>query len=308
MALLFLIGLVLVAVAAALVARALALPRMQMSAHLREIETYGFNADSDERAVQQDASARRLRARLDGLAERIGRSVGGGGWRAPVEGRSLRAAGLYSITPEAFHGYRVMLSVLLPGFLFLITLLSGSFTLLNLLEILLALALSWLGPAVLVRRRAERRMQQVDRALPELVDVLTATMEAGLGFAGSLQMVAQRFGGPLGQELRLTLQEQRMGLSTQRAPSHLLQRCDTPSVRAFVRTVLQGDSLGVSIAAMLRNLATEVRKRRRQSAHERIQKAPVKMLFPLVFLLLPALLIVLLYPAASQLLNQLGGH
>ena len=151
-------------------------------------------------------------------------------------------------------------------------------------------------------------MEQIDRALPELVDVLTATMEAGLGFAGSLQMVAQRFGGPLGQELRLTLQEQRMGLSTERALSHLLERCDTPSVRAFVRTVLQGDSLGVSIAAMLRNLATEVRKRRRQSAHERIQKAPVKMLFPLVFLLLPALLIVLLYPAASQLLNQLGGH
>ena len=106
MALLFLIGLVLVAVAAALVARALALPRMQMSAHLREIETYGFNADRDERAVQQDASARRSRAWLDGLAERIGRSVGGSGWRAPVEGRSLRAAGLYSITPEAFHGYR----------------------------------------------------------------------------------------------------------------------------------------------------------------------------------------------------------
>src|SRR5207245_6079902 len=100
MALLFLIGLVLVAVAAALVARALALPRMQMSAHLREIETYGFNADRDERAVQQDASARRSRAWLDGLAERIGRSVGGGGWRAPVEGRSLRAAGSTRTRPK----------------------------------------------------------------------------------------------------------------------------------------------------------------------------------------------------------------
>src|SRR3989442_10391033 len=118
MALLFLIGLVLLAVAAALVARALALPRMQMSAHLREIETYGFNADSDQRAVQQDASARRLRARLDGLAERIGRSVGGGGGRAPLGGRSLRAAGLYSITPEGLHGYPLMLSGLFPRFFF----------------------------------------------------------------------------------------------------------------------------------------------------------------------------------------------
>src|SRR2546428_10539924 len=101
MALLFLIGLVLVAVAAALVARALALPRMQMSAHLREIETYGFNADSDERAVQQDASARRLRARLDGLAERIGRSGGGGGGRAPPGGRRPQGAGPFSTHARA---------------------------------------------------------------------------------------------------------------------------------------------------------------------------------------------------------------
>jgi len=151
-------------------------------------------------------------------------------------------------------------------------------------------------------------MNEIDRTLPELIDVLIATMEAGLGFAGSLQMVAEHFSGPLGQELRLTLQEQRMGLSTEQALSNLLERCDTPSVRAFVRAVLQGETLGVSIATMMRNLATETRKRRRQNAHAQIQKAPVKMLFPLVFLIFPALMIVLLYPAVSQLLEQLGGH
>jgi tight adherence protein C len=133
-------------------------------------------------------------------------------------------------------------------------------------------------------------------------------MEAGLGFAGSLQMVTERFAGPLGQELRLTLQEQRMGLSTEQALNHLLERCDTPSVRAFVRAVLQGESLGVSIATMMRNLATETRKRRRQAAHAQIQRAPVKMLFPLVFLVFPSLLIVLLYPAFTSLMSQLGGH
>jgi tight adherence protein C len=99
-----------------------------------------------------------------------------------------------------------------------------------------------------------------------------------------------------------------MGLSAERALSNLLERCDTPSMRAFVRAVLQGESLGVSIASMMRNLATEARKRRRQNAHAKIQRAPVKMLFPLVFLIFPALMIVLLYPAVTQLLHELGGH
>src|SRR5947209_17450594 len=168
-------------------------------------------------------------------------------------------------------------------------------------------ALAWFGPALLVERRAKRRMDRVDADLPELIDLLTATIEAGLGFAGSLQLVADRFAGPLGQELRLTLREQAMGLSTERALSNLLERCETPSVRAFVRAISHGESLGVSIGAMMRNLAAETRKRRRQKANEQVQKAPVKMLFPLVFMVFPALLIVLLFPAVHQVLEQLGG-
>jgi tight adherence protein C len=308
MAFLFVIGVLLVAIAAALVARALALPRLRMSAHLRQIDTYGFKAGSRELAAELVAPKPPFGERLNGLAERVGRSARGRGWRAPVESRSLRAAGLYSITPEAFHGYRVLASVALPALITMLALASGSFGALDLLLVVITGALCWRGPALIVRSRGQRRMDDVDRALPELIDVLAATMEAGLGFAGSLQMVAQRFDGPLGQELRLTLQEQRMGLSSEHALSNLLERCDTPSVRAFVRAVLQGESLGVSIAAMMRNLATETRKRRRQIAQARIQKAPVKMLFPLVFLIFPALLIVLLYPAVTQIVQQLGGH
>jgi tight adherence protein C len=150
-------------------------------------------------------------------------------------------------------------------------------------------------------------MDRVDRDLPDLIDLLIATLEAGLGFAGSLQLVADRFSGPLGEELRLTLREQNMGLSTEDALSNLLHRCETPSVRSFARAVSQGESLGVSIGTMMRNLAAETRKRRRQAANEKVQKAPVKMLFPLVFMIFPALMIVLLYPAVHQVLQQLGG-
>src|ERR1700747_2465562 len=109
MALLFLLGLIFVAIAVALLVHAVALPRTQMSAHLREIDTYGFNGVTVEGTAHDQAPGHKLRARLEELAESIGRAAGGSGWRAPVEARSLKAAGLYSLTPEAFQGYRVML-------------------------------------------------------------------------------------------------------------------------------------------------------------------------------------------------------
>jgi tight adherence protein C len=133
------------------------------------------------------------------------------------------------------------------------------------------------------------------------------TVEAGLGFNGSLRVAAERFHGPLRDELRLTLQEQRLGLPTNVALTNLLERCETPSMRSFVRSVLQGENLGVSIGQIMRNLGVEMRKRRRQYAEERAQKAPVKMLFPLIFLLLPALFIVLLFPALYTFLQTFGG-
>jgi Flp pilus assembly protein TadB len=305
MILLFVIGILFLAAAAALLTRAITLSRVRMSAQVRQIEAYGFDTgDGGDRSTTVGSN---LRDRLNAQAARIGRSVQGEGWRAPVTTLKLRAAGVYSISPEAFHGYRVMVTVALPSFILLDAVLAGSFSILTVLLIVAAGALAWLGPALLVGSRAQRRMDQVDSDLPELIDLLIATVEAGLGFAGSLQLVAGRFDGPLGEELRLALHEQNMGLSTERALSNLLERCDTPSVRAFVRAVLQGESLGVSIGAMMRNLAAETRKRRRQNANEKVQKAPVKMLFPLVFMIFPALLIVLLYPAVHQVLSQFGG-
>jgi tight adherence protein C len=304
--LLFAIGILFLAAAAALLARAIALSRLRIASQVRQIEAYGFNAS--ESPEKPATGLTRAAARLSDLAERLGSSAHGSGWRAPVTTQQLRGAGLYTVTPDVFQGYRVMLSGALSFLILLDSLLAGSFSIVTVLLVVAAAALAWFGPALLIGTRAQRRMDRVDRDLPELIDLLIATIEAGLGFAGSLQLVADRFEGPLGQELRLTLREQNLGLSTERALANLLERCETPSVRAFVRAVSQGESLGVSIGTMLRNLAAETRKRRRQHANEQVQKAPVKMLFPLVFLVFPALLIVLLYPALHQLLQQLGGQ
>jgi tight adherence protein C len=87
----------------------------------------------------------------------------------------------------------------------------------------------------------------------------------------------------------------------------MLERCDSPAMRSFVRAVIQGETLGVSMGTTMRNLAVEMRQRRRTSARERVQKAPVKMLIPLIFLILPAMLIVLLYPAVHEIGKTLSG-
>jgi Flp pilus assembly protein TadB len=304
--LLFMIGILFLAVAAGLLARGLTLSRVRIASQIRQIEAYGFDTTgSTDAHVTALAGAR---VRLRALAQRIGRSAPDSGWRAPVTTQQLRGAGLYTVTPDVFQGYRVMETIGVSVFILLDAMLAGSFSLTTVLLIVAAAAVGWFGPALLVGTRAQRRMDRVDRDLPELIDLLIATIEAGLGFAGSLQLVADRFDGPLGEELRLTLREQSMGLSTERALENLLERCETPSVRAFARAVSQGESLGVSIGTMMRNLAAETRKRRRQTANEQVQKAPVKMLFPLVFMVFPALLIVLLYPAVHQMLAQLSGQ
>jgi tight adherence protein C len=165
----------------------------------------------------------------------------------------------------------------------------------------------WRAPIVVIDRRARARLEEIDFQLPELIDILVVTVEAGLGFSGSIRTASERIGGPLGDELRLALQEQNMGLTTEEALRHMMARADTAAVRSFVRAVTQGETLGVSIGDILRSLAIEMRKRRRAAAEERAQKAPIKILFPLVFLIFPAIFIVLLGPAIFDFIDAFGG-
>jgi len=132
------------------------------------------------------------------------------------------------------------------------------------------------------------------------------TIEGGMGFVGSLQTAAGRIGGALDQELQLTLQEQSMGLSIQEAMLNMLARCETPSMRSFVRSIVQGESLGVSIGQIMRDLAHEMRRRRYAAAQEKAQKAPIKILFPLVLLIFPAMFVILLGPAIFTFVQGIG--
>ena len=138
-----------------------------------------------------------------------------------------------------------------------------------------------------------------------MIDLLVVTVEAGLSLSAALQLAGERMRGPLGDELRIVLQEQRMGLTPVQALENMVGRCPTPAVESFARAMMQGQALGVSVGHILRSLAIEMRKRRRAHAEQQAQKAPIKMLFPLVFMIFPAMLIVILGPAVVSIFDAL---
>ncbi len=216
----------------------------------------------------------------------------------------LMAAGMYTIAPRTIIGYRVLATVTLPVLAFLLVGLHGA---LGILIVGLAAFAGWVLPLTYVQRKARLRIATLDRSLPDLIDLMCVMIEAGLSFPQALRLAADQFGPPLSDELRLTLQEQAMGLAVDEALAHLADRADTPAMRSFVRTMAQGERMGISLGQIMRNLAHEMRARRRSMAEEKAQKTPVLMLFPLVFMIFPAIFIVLMTPAVINLVKNLHG-
>ena len=307
MILVLLIGLAFVALAAGLFARSLLMSRRLAAQTVTHIGAYGFEGGAHAAAAAAPSPAvgerTTLRARLDGIATMLGGTLAGRTGSTSEESlrKRLVAAGFYTTPPRRFVGYQVLAGLVAGVLGVWWGVVNDAAALFNVFFLALGLLAGWVLPLVYIKRRARLRSEQIDYEMPELIDTLVTTVEAGLSFSASLQVAARRFRGPVGDEMRLTLQEQSMGLGLNDALNNLLLRCDTASVRSFVRSILQGEQLGVSIGQTLRNLAQEMRARRRHMAEERAQKAPVKIIFPLILLIFPALLIVMAGPAAIRL-------
>jgi tight adherence protein C len=243
---------------------------------------------------------------VSGIATRLGSVFSGRLTTVSEESirEQLMSAGMYMISPRTIIGYRVLLTIALPALAFL---LMGLHSILSVLIIALAAFAGWVLPLTYVQRKARMRIHTLDRNLPDLIDLMCVMIEAGLSFPQALRLAADQFGPPLSDELRLTLQEQTMGLSVDQALTHMADRADTPAMRSFVRTMAQGERMGISLGQIMRNLAHEMRARRRSMAEERAQKTPVLMLFPLVFMIFPAIFIVLMTPAVINLIKNLHG-
>jgi tight adherence protein C len=221
--------------------------------------------------------------------------------------KTLVTAGMYNTSPRMLIGYQLLGALALPTLWIWIAVAAGTSTALTIIAAIFCGAIGWFGPGFIVQRRAEGRIHRIDRGMPELIDLLVVTVEAGLSLSAALQLAGDRMRGPLGDELRIVLQEQRMGLTPVQALENMVLRCPTPAVESFTRAMVQGALLGVSIGAILRSLAVEMRKRRRAAVEQQAQKAPIKMLFPLVFMIFPALFVVILGPAVISILHALKG-
>ncbi|GAB3196836.1 type II secretion system F family protein [Nocardioides hungaricus] len=159
------------------------------------------------------------------------------------------------------------------------------------------------APGLCLYQRAYDRSEQVRRALPDALDVLTLSVEAGLGFDAAVQQVAHRTEGPLADELARMLREMQLGRSRAEALRGLAERSNVTELRSFVGAMVQADGLGIPIAQVLRVQSHEIRVKRRQHAEERAQKVPVKITVPLVFCILPCLFVVVLGPAALTIMD-----
>ena len=165
----------------------------------------------------------------------------------------------------------------------------------------------WYLPDFVLSKRADERRELLGRQLPDALDQLTITVEAGLGFEAALARVAASGDGPLHQELGRTIQDVQVGVPRGEALDRLALRCDLPELRQFVTAVRQAERYGLAIANVLRTQSTELREKRRQLAEERAMKIPVKVLFPLMFCILPVLFIVVVGPAAIRMVDAFGG-
>lgn len=233
------------------------------------------------------ASGRLLPARL--LAETAGR---------------LQRAGLPAARPADWLGASVLAAAGTGGYVLL---------LMHRLQVaplfaLIAAVLGWSLPAQYLKGRARRRAQAFRDDLPNAMDLLTVCVEAGLGFDQALTHVVERFPGPVGSEMGRVLRDQRLGTPRREAMLAVLERVELPELAAFIHAVLQSEELGVRVGNTLRVQSDSLREQRRRRAEEQASKTPIKMAFPMIFCILPALFAVILGPALLLALGAMQGQ
>lgn len=152
-------------------------------------------------------------------------------------------------------------------------------------------------------RQIENRKRNILKALPYTLDLITVSVEAGLSFDGAMARVANNLSGELCDEFGKSLKEIKMGIQRQEALRNMSERCDVKELSALVTSLIQADELGVSLGKILRIESANLREHRKQAAREKAMKAPIKMLFPLIFFIFPSIFIIILGPAAIKIIS-----
>ncbi len=213
----------------------------------------------------------------------------------------LQAGEDKNLTPSNLIAIQVMFSLVLSGTLFF------SFTLFgveaNMIYVFLLGVLAFFVPYVILNSKATKRQGQVQKILPDLLDLLYISVEAGLGFDMALRKAAQKMPGLLSDEITKAMDDIAKGKDRQDALRGIVKRIGLDDLNTFITAVIQAEKLGTNIASILRIQSIVMRQKRRQRAEEKAMKIPVKMLFPLVFFLFPALFVVILGPALINMIE-----
>lgn len=213
----------------------------------------------------------------------------------------LNANGFYGLNAEQFLGLSLIAGIFLSVIIVDLMVITNKPTSKIITYGLLTFAIGLCLPYVLLEQMITKRKIALQQELPDVLDLLTVSVEAGLGFDGALVKLSEKMKGQMVDEFTRMLQEIRIGVSRKDALRALAERCDVQDISLFTGALIQADQLGVSIFKVLRIQSLDMREKRKQRAEEQGMKAPIKMLFPLVFFIFPALLIVLLGPAVIQM-------
>jgi tight adherence protein C len=300
------IGLVLIAASIGLAIWAVlsqAEEKATVRASLRQLEGYQVENVRDQELLKpvRERAVAPILAGLTGL----GRRFTPVGYVDQVK-RKHAALGISGAeTVDRFLAIRVVSVALIPVMFILFFFVLKPPGMLRIGGFLLISVLLVLGPDATLNRKVDERKMSIRIALPDVLDLLVISVEAGLGFEQALDRTVASVPGALTEEFSRMLGEVRAGASRGDAMRNLEARCDVPELRSFVLAILQADTFGVSIGRVLRAQADEMRIKRRQLAQEQAQKAPVKMLIPMVFCIFPALFVVVLGPAIINIANNI---
>jgi tight adherence protein C len=294
----------LIAGAILVIAHAVRLGRRGTSQAIANVAAYGYGASAPVTTVRQ-AKRTETNLRLELSLARVARRLTSADYESMLRIRLLQA-GLYGFRPSRFLMIRV-LGTLGLGSLGLLYSRSAPNDAVRMMMIAGGPVLGFMLPDSMLSMRIARRLRQIERDCADMIDLLAITVQAGLGLDHALKLTSDRIEGPLSEEVRLMLNEIRVGESRPEALKRFADRAPTPTVRSFARAMSQSESMGVSIGQTLKALAGDARTRKRQAAEELAQKAPIKMIFPLASCFFPAILIVAAGPGVLALMKALGG-
>ncbi|MGC9394213.1 MAG: type II secretion system F family protein [Anaerolineae bacterium] len=295
-------GIVMLVLVVVLVSMRRAGTAQSLDDRLNELAALGQSVTLEELELSQPFSRRVLIPMLEALSKMAQRFTP----QQTIEAsrHKLELAGLaHKIKPAQFLGYRMAAAIVLCIASLMIIFVTALPFFQRLLIIVIAFVLGYLLPSVWLGSKISSRQASIIKALPDALDLLTICVEAGLGFDAAMSKVAEKWDNELSLAFLHTVQEMQLGKLRREAMRNMANSMDVPDMTTFVAAIIQADTLGVSMAKVMRIQSDTMRMKRRQRAEEKARQAPVKMMFPLVFFIFPTILIVLLGPAIIKIKN-----